>query len=126
MPEEIITTAQNHLGDDRIQVDAMIAEMEQTIQALQAEKEEARKAREEQQRLKNQREHEVKKIREAKFEILKKAKDEADSMLAKARDDIASITKGLHARSQQRRSVIDDEARKAREALMKWWRTLRR
>ncbi len=117
LPEEIVITARNHLGEDRIQVDAIIAEMEQTMRDLEAEREEARRAREEQQRLRNERELEVKKIRETKFDILKKAKDEADSMLARARDDIVSITKGLRASAHQQRSVIDDEARKAREAL---------
>jgi DNA mismatch repair protein MutS2 len=117
LPEEVVSTARGHLGEDRIQVDAMIAEMERTMRELNAEKEEARKAREEQQSLKRSREAEVRQLQEAKLEILRKAKDEADSMLAQAKADIAAIVKGLRQGSNQQRSVIDDEARKAREAL---------
>ncbi len=117
LPEEVISTARGHLGEDRIQVDAMIAEMERTMRELTAEREEARKAREEQQSLKRSREIEVKQLQEARFEILRKAKDEADSMLAQAKADIAAIVKELRQGSYQPRSVIDDEARKAREAL---------
>ncbi len=117
LPEEVVSTARGHLGEDRIQVDAMIAEMERTMRELKAEKEEARRVREEQQSLRQSREIEVRQFQEAKLEILRKAKDEADSMLAQAKADIAAIVKGLRRGSNQQRSVIDDEARKAREAL---------
>jgi len=113
----VISTARGHLGEDRIQVDAMIAEMERTMRELKAEKEEARRAREEQQSLRRSREIEVRQLQEAKLEILRKAKDEADSMLAQAKADIAAIVKGLRQGACQTRSVVDDEARKAREAL---------
>ena len=117
LPEDVIATARDYLGEDRIQVDAIIAEMERIKGELEADREEARRAREEGERLRRQREHEVREVRQARFEILRKAKDEADSILAKARGDISTIIKGLHACSRQERSVIDDEARKAREAL---------
>jgi len=117
LPEEVINTACNYLGEDRIQVDSIIAEMKRTMEELEAEKEEAEKAREEQQRLRQRQEIEVKQIEEARLEILRKAKTEADTMLAQAKADIAAIIKELRKSSQLQMSAIDDEARKAREAL---------
>ena len=117
LPEEVISVARSHLGEDRIQVDSIIAEMERTMRELEAEKEEATRAREEQQRLRQRREIEIKQMQEARLEILRKAKMEANSMLAQAKADIAAIIKGLRQGSQRQMSVIDDEARKAREAL---------
>jgi DNA mismatch repair protein MutS2 len=117
LPEEVISVARSHLGEDRIQVDSIIAEMERTMRELEAEKEEATRVREEQQRLRQRREIEIKQMQEARLEILRKAKMEANSMLAQAKADIAVIIKGLRQGSERQMSVIDDEARKAREAL---------
>jgi DNA mismatch repair protein MutS2 len=117
LPEEVITVARSHLGEDRIQVDSIIAEMERTMRDLESQRAEAERAREDAERLRQQQESAIKQIEEKRLEVLRKAKDEADSMLAQARGDIAVIIKRLREGSRLQRSVIDDEARKAREAL---------
>jgi len=98
-------------------VDSIIAEMERTMRDLESQRAEAERAREDAERLRQQQESAIKQIEEKRLEVLRKAKDEADSMLAQARGDIAVIIKRLREGSRLQRSVIDDEARKAREAL---------
>ena len=89
LPEEVIESARNRLGEDRIQVDAMIAELEQTMRRLNEEKEEITRIREEQEALKELKETEIRRLQQARHKILQQAKDEADNNLREARADVA-------------------------------------
>lgn len=117
LPEEVIESARNRLGEDRIQVDAMIAELEQTMRRLNEEKEEITRIREEQEALKELKETEIRRLQQARHKILQQAKDEADNILREARADVASIIERLRQSAGRQRSIIDDEARKAREGM---------
>ncbi|MFZ5924819.1 MAG: endonuclease MutS2 [Bacillota bacterium] len=116
LPEEIIEAARIRLGEERLRVDDMIAEMERSRRELEEDREQARGARQAMEKLVRERDAEVRRLRDARAEILRKAREEATRIVSKARQDVAAILEELRSTARDR-GVIDDAARRAREAI---------
>ncbi|NLG78405.1 MAG: endonuclease MutS2 [Firmicutes bacterium] len=116
LPREIVDSARARLGEDRVRVEHMIAEMERSRRELEEDRERARSERQMMEKLVRERDEEARRLREARSEILRKARDEAARIVSRARQDVARIIEELKQGAVDR-SAVDDAARRAREAL---------
>ncbi len=116
VPEEVIETARARLGEKRLRVDEMIAQVERTQRELDEDRELAGRAKDLMERLARERDAEVRRLKDARSEILAKAREQAAGLVAKARRDVALVLEELRNTSGDR-AAIDDAARRAREAI---------
>lgn len=116
LPREVVELARARLGEDRVRVEHMIAEMERSRRELEEDRERARGARQMMEKLVRERDEEARRLRETRSEMLRKARDEAARVVSRARQDVARIIEELKEAALDRGGV-DDAARRAREAL---------
>ena len=118
LPHEIVESARARLGEDRMRVEHIIAEIERNRKEIEEDRERARGARQMMERLVRERDEEARRLREERSEMLRKAREEAARILSSARENVARIIEDLKRNAAQLdRSAVDDVARRAREAL---------
>ncbi|MGE5593652.1 MAG: endonuclease MutS2 [Betaproteobacteria bacterium] len=118
LPREIVESARAWLGEDRVRVEHMIAEIERNRREMEEDRERARGARQMMERLVRERDEEARRLREERSEVLRKAREEAARILSRARENAARIIEELRQNAVALdRSAVDNAARRAREAL---------
>ncbi len=111
LPEGIVSKARACMGEDRLQVDALIEEIETNRRRAEQERKEAERDREVMVRLKRDQEERLRSLEEKRRQILQEAYEEARAIVQKARQESEEILAEL------RKLRAQQEAREAERAL---------